>query len=98
MYLTEAQQKKIQKRAASSPPVYLIRERDWVLDLLLVGQASAYYCPGPYNVDQDPKSLSRWIPAYLLRETEEKHNNEDVTVKTNDIEERIKDKCDEMAN
>ena len=33
--------------------------------------------------------------SYLLKETEEKHNNEDDTLKTYHIEKRIKDMCDE---
>ena len=44
-----------------------------------------------------PKNHNRWIPAYLMRETEEKHDNEDGTEKTDPIEKRTKDKCDERA-
>ena len=56
-------------------PVYLRRERDRVWGFFSISYASAsvLFC----YVDQDPKNPNRWIPAYLLRETEEKHNTED---------------------
>ena len=38
------------------------------------------------------------IPSYLVRETEEKHKNEDGTEKSDAIEHRIKDTCDERAD
>ena len=38
------------------------------------------------------------IPSYLVRETEEKHKNEYGTEKSDAIEHRIKDTCDERAD
>ena len=38
------------------------------------------------------------MPSYLVRETEEKHTAEDGSEKADTIEQRINDKCDEMAN
>ena len=52
-----------------------------------------FYSRGPCSVVPN-----LWIPAYFLRETEEKHNKEDGTEKTDAMEKRIKDKCDEMTD
>ena len=50
------------------------------------------------TVDQDPKNPNRWISAYMLRETEYNHNNEDGTENTVAIEKRNKDTCDDRAD
>ena len=64
------------KRAAcSSGPVQEKRTRsitgppfDWL--------TLCFYCSRPCNVDQDPRNPNRWIPAYLVRETEEKKRHD----------------------
>ena len=52
----------------------------------------------PTYQGKDLKNLNRWIPSYLVRETEEKHKNEDGTEKSDAIELRMKDTCDERAD
>ena len=77
-YLTKATRSaEKHKRAASSPShLHEYRTRsnagpsfDWL--------RQCFYCRGTCSVDQDPKNPNRWIPSYLVRETEEKLNNED---------------------
>lgn len=90
-YLTKAKRSS-EKRTASSPsPLPGKRTRssmgtpfDWL--------SECFYCGRSCNIKQDPKNPSRWIPAYLLRETEGGDQ------KTDAIEKRIRDKCCQRAN
>ena len=77
-YLTKATRSAGKQKRAASSPSHLHEKRtrsnagpsfDWL--------RQSFYCRGRCSVDQDPKNPNRWIPSYVVRETEQKLNNED---------------------
>ena len=56
------------------------------------------YCGCCCNIVPDPKHPDRWVPAYLVRETEGKLKNVATNQKTDAIEKRIMDKCHERGD
>jgi len=89
-YITKATSSAEKQKRAISSPSHLYEKRTWPFDWL----RQCFYYRGSCNVDQDLKNPNRWIPSYLVRETEEKHKKEGGTEKADAIEHRIKDKCD----
>ena len=70
-YLTMAIRSAEKHKRAASSPSHLHEKRtrsnagssfDWL--------RQCFYCRDPCSVDQDPKNPNRWIPSYLVRETE----------------------------
>ena len=58
-----------------------------------------FYCCGPCDISPDPKNPQRWVPSYLVRETESKKTEEGNLVDLVDaIEIRIRNKCHERAD
>lgn len=57
--------------------------------------SQCFYCGLPCDVERNKKNPNRWIPAYLVRETDPK--KKDGTL-TDDIKYRIQEKCTERAD
>lgn len=57
--------------------------------------SQCFYCGLPCDVERNRKNPSRWIPSYLVRETEPKKKSGTVT---DDIQYRIQEKCDDRAD
>ena len=60
--------------------------------------SQCFYCSRPCNIIDDPKHPKRWQPAYLVRETEKKANDDRTTTGAAAIEGRIRDKCHERTD
>jgi len=97
-YLTKAKrlEEKHKRSTSGSFPPHEKRTRssmgspfDWL--------HQCFYCHGPCNLDPGTRNPNRWVPAYLMRETEEK-KDEHRREKIESIEKRIKDKCEERAD